>query len=303
MSRPPFLYFTSPGAPHPDALVLNVGKWTVPRYQTEAEGGEPEHHFVVMTHAQLMSFNSDSTVHFRIKGTLERNWDATEITESGSAATCAKRVQRLTGEHVTLAFDLNVACFVPKMHSLALASNYGNLGTSISAVAPEPQEDNMDVVDVISSYAICGSTGCTSGDLPNEDNSSTSVFSASVDFGGFESVSKDGSVYRYKFNFVAVVSHSADETVYALLYTGSYREELWGLIGAPIPLPSGFEMSDEQSAGSIRGIPVNCRYITYVHPQDESFSTGSEGNCPTPGYNSFDKTGEFRSTVEILSFS
>lgn len=287
------------------ASVLPVGRHTCPSCQAESDGGDPESWSEAVTHAQLITLNEPLNVTVTISGTFDVDWERIEITESGDAASCAKKITHTTGRSGTVEFEFPNSLSIPRMECLPIATGIGVLANVASEVAGAPQTDSLAITDNVTGAAICSSTGCTSGDFGEYNHDSTGVLEAENVDGAFfaEKFCRTGeNSYRYTFTGEARVTLSEGGYVKAYLYAGAFDWARWGGEPAELSDPeySFTAEEDADAVGAVRGVAIKARYLTFIHDHAASIVSGSPNNCPFPAYSSDVTTGTTTGTISVL---
>lgn len=286
-------------------LSLPVGRPTLPLCQTEVNGGDPESWSIAATHAQLVTMQKGRRVLVTVTGSHAVSWARTQIEESGDAAACAKRIELNTGEDGTVNFSFTSLLEQSEAHDcLGLACEVGSLGASgASLINPDIASDALTITDNQVGFAICGATGCSSSDFQEHNNDR--VGELTVQYNGasyFEKFCRDSSgLIKYTFTGQVDVTGSAGPagsmmSATALLFTGTFDSGRWGI---SFPLAPEFTLSGESVVGSVRGMTISARYITFSDDHAASSSSGTSYNCPTPSYSSDVRTGTTTGTISV----
>lgn len=302
---PPFFTLTG-DTPGIGAPVLLVGRPTVPLRILEADGGDPEGWSGAISHTTLKTWNQEIQLTVTISGTFSTNRERIYIVESGDAASCARKVTETTGTSASTEFSFVDTITIPKHSRLAIADTRGTVGNGASgSVSSTSQTDNAVLQDKAVSTALCGSSGCTSGDLPNYDNGGTYDMVTEWGPGTYlETVARkeNTETYRYKFeyhNFVTFQSGAIpvgiNDRVEVFIYTGVFHENRYNPT-----IPDGYSLSEEATVGTVRGATLKARYLAFDHNHAQSIIAGTAGLCPVPLYSSDVTTGNTVGTITAV---
>lgn len=304
MSDTPPFFALSGSTPAIGAGVLLVGRPTVPIY-SEADS-DPIAWFAEIEHPELITVNQPRTISVTLSGSFSTDKERIIITESGDAADCAKRVVETTGTHAETEFSVvDTLSTVAKRY--AIADYKGHLPLGLTGSVSEPfQEDDVNVQDSSVATALCGSSGCLVGELPNFDNGSTETLTTGWGPGlVIERVARKAGeeIYLYQFQYQNIISVSGagiSEQMGVIIYTGTFSDEridltMWPFL--PDSYPEGYTLSEEATAGTLLGAPLKARYLAFNHSHEDSSTSGTENLCPLPDYFSDVTTGSTSGTV------
>jgi hypothetical protein len=299
MPGPPFLenFGTS------DGEVLPVGKWTCPYCLPSGSGGDPSDWSVSATHAQLLTLQEPNVVTFTISGTHETDWERTEITESGDQASCAKRIEKHTGVTGVVEYEFVSTPGSAAKTCLGLADGTGSLGETTGSTPEDQQADVTVVTDNQTGSALCGSTGCVAGDYgAYNDDDAGEITADTLGASYSEKFCRDTiGTYRYTFTGEVTVTGIAGPSgpamsVRALLYTGTFDEDRWGIT---LPIDPEFTLSGETTVGTVRGASIKCKYISFSVDHADSTIVGTAGQCPLPSFSSDVTVGTTTGTITV----
>lgn len=309
---PPFFAITG-STPAIGAAVLLVGRPTCPFCVTEGDGGDPDAWGAEINHETLKTLNTDVEITITISGTFNTNKRRVLITESGDAAGCARRQETVDGITASTTFSFVDTVALPKWGRYMIADFNGTLAQSgTGSVTGSPQTDPASIEETVATTALCGSTGCTVGELPNTDDSASRDLLTSWGAGLYvENVCRkeNTETYRYEFKYENFVQFSSgavpigvSDSVSVFLYTGTFDEARMtlGNIAPPLPLPSGYVLTGEATVGTIRGVDIKARYVVFSHDHTASTEEGIESECPSPFYSLDVTTGSTVGTITVV---
>lgn len=299
---PPFLAITG-DTPEIGAPVLLVGRPTVPLRVLEADGGDPEGWSGAISHTQLKTWNKELKLTVTISGTFSTNRERIYTTESGDAASCARKIVETTGRNGSTSFSFVDTITIQPHPRLTLANYKGFLSNgTLGSVESTSKTDLVTVQDKSVSTALCGSSGCLPVQLPNYDHGDT--YDVVTEWGAgiyIETVARkeNTETYRLRFdytNFVTVsspeIGPGINELLGLFIYTGTFHEDRY----SP-EIPDGYTLSGEVTVGTIRGVSLKARYLTFDHNHAQSIIAGTPGLCPLPNYSSDVTTGKTTGTI------